>query len=147
VEIKFRVRPRALNRKPFLVKRKFNRDHIRAVFMDRSSTPVSPRDRRLSEELQSRGEQLRDRRRLSDQDTTALVAGSNTTPIHYDYARIYFPLLADILSGRLIQPGDIIDIPMPHPEAWTQTVAYVYTGQGELTEAIRRNVMFLGGKV
>ena len=65
----------------------------------------------------------------------------------YDYARTYFPLLADILSSRLVQPGDIIDIPMPHPECWTQTVAHVYTGQGELTEAMKRNVMFLGGQI
>lgn len=48
-------------------------------------------------------------------------------------------------SGH-VRTGDSIDLPMPHPEAWSQTLAYVYTGSGELTEAVRRNVVHLGGK-
>lgn len=50
------------------------------------------------------------------------------------------------MSGHLRQ-GDIIDIPLPHPEAWYQTVAFVYTGQGEFTDAIKQNILHLGGKV
>jgi hypothetical protein len=51
-----------------------------------------------------------------------------------------------MLSGH-IREGDIVDLPMPHPEAWVQTVAHVYTGQGELTEAMKRNILYLAGKV
>lgn len=51
-----------------------------------------------------------------------------------------------MLSGH-VKTGDTIDLPMPHPEAWTQTVAYSYTGRGELTEAIKQNILHLGGTV
>jgi len=50
------------------------------------------------------------------------------------------------MSGH-INPGDLIDLPMPHPEAWLQTVALVYTGQGGVTSAIRDNISYLGGKL
>lgn len=51
-----------------------------------------------------------------------------------------------MLSGH-VKTGDSIDLPMPHPEAWPQTLAYVYMGNGELTEAVRQNVKYLGGRV
>jgi hypothetical protein len=51
-----------------------------------------------------------------------------------------------LCSGH-IDKGDIIDLPLPYPEVWAQTVAHVYTGQGELTEAIKQNIVYLGGKV
>lgn len=51
-----------------------------------------------------------------------------------------------MLSGH-VREGDIIDLPIPHPEAWPQTVAYFYTGLGELTEAIKQNILYLAGKV
>jgi hypothetical protein len=63
------------------------------------------------------------------------------------YARAFFPALAALLYSGYIKARDIIDLPLPHPEAWVQTVAYVYTGQGELTEAIEENILYLGGKV
>jgi hypothetical protein len=53
-------------------------------------------------------------------------------------------LAALMLSGHVKQ-GDLIDLPLPHPEAWPQTVAYVYTGQCDLTAAIRENINYLGG--
>lgn len=51
-----------------------------------------------------------------------------------------------MLSGH-VKSGDTIALPMPHPEAWTQTVAYTYTGKGELTDAIKQNILHLGGSV
>jgi hypothetical protein len=63
------------------------------------------------------------------------------------YASAYFPVLAVILSSGHIEKGDIIDLPMPNPKAWPRTVAHVYTGQGELTEAIKQNIEYLGGKL
>ncbi len=63
------------------------------------------------------------------------------------YARAYFPVLAALIYSGHIEPRDIVDLPIPHPTPWFQTVAYVYTGQGELTDAIRDNILYLGGKV
>jgi hypothetical protein len=63
------------------------------------------------------------------------------------YARAFFPVLAALLYSGHIKKGDIIDLLLPCPEVWTQTVAHAYTGQGELTEAIKQNILYLGGKV
>lgn len=51
-----------------------------------------------------------------------------------------------MLSGH-IKTGDSIDLPMPYPEAWGQTLAYVYTGEAEMTEAIKLNILHLGGRI
>lgn len=63
------------------------------------------------------------------------------------YARAYLPVLAALIYSGHIKPRDIIDLPLPFPEVWTQTVAYVYTGQGDLTEPMKQNILYLGGKV
>lgn len=63
------------------------------------------------------------------------------------YARYYLPALAALMLSGHVRTGDTIDLPMPHPEAWTQTVAYVYTGSGEATEAMKQNILHLGGRV
>lgn len=51
-----------------------------------------------------------------------------------------------MLSGH-IREGDVVDLPLPHPEVWGQTVSYVYTGQGDATEAVKQNIMYLAGRV
>jgi hypothetical protein len=63
------------------------------------------------------------------------------------YARAFLPVVAAFLYSGHIRKGDIIDLPLPFPGAWAQTVTHVYTGQGELTEAIKQNILYLGGKV
>jgi hypothetical protein len=63
------------------------------------------------------------------------------------YARAFFPVLAALLYSGHIQKGDIVDLPLPCPDVWVRTVEHVYTGQGELTEAIKQNILYLGGKV
>lgn len=63
------------------------------------------------------------------------------------YARYYLPALAALMLSRHVRTGDTIDLPLPHPEAWIQTVAYVYTGNGDLTEAVKQNILYLGGRV
>lgn len=50
-----------------------------------------------------------------------------------------------MLSGH-IRKGDVIDLPLPHPEVWSQTVAWIYTGKGEVTSAIGENILYLGGE-
>lgn len=63
------------------------------------------------------------------------------------YARSYLPALAAIMLSGHIKTGDSIDLPMPYPEVWAQTLTYVYTGEGEVTEPIRHNILHLGGQV
>jgi hypothetical protein len=63
------------------------------------------------------------------------------------YARIHLPVLAALMLSGHIRKGDIVDLPMPHPEVWPQTVAYIYTGQAELTASMKQNILYLGGKV
>ncbi|KAK0734810.1 hypothetical protein B0T26DRAFT_82054 [Lasiosphaeria miniovina] len=153
VTIRARVRPRALDRKPFLLQRTFDMDELRATVPEPSPTAASPRQ--LSADLGSRDAQLRARRRSSTSDPAdpsaelnkSPVRSTNTVPIHLRYARAYFPVLAALIYSGHIQARDIIDLPLPHPEAWTQTAAHVYTGQGELTDAVRQNIEYLGGKV
>ena len=61
--------------------------------------------------------------------------------------RAFLPVLAALILSGHIHKGDIIDMPLPYPEVWTRTVAYLYTGQGELTQAMKENILQLGGKV
>lgn len=57
-------------------------------------------------------------------------------------------MLAAIMMSEQVRGGDRIDLPMPHPRAWTETAAFVYTGEEELlTEEVKVNILYLGGKV
>ncbi|KAK0731838.1 hypothetical protein B0H67DRAFT_597645 [Lasiosphaeris hirsuta] len=154
VSIRARVRPVALDRKPFLLQRTFDMDELRATVPEPS--PLTPRLRRLSVDHGNRVSHNLRRRRSSaatrpepdfDKSLKPPSLSANTVPIHLRYARAYFPILAALIYSGHIHPRDIIDLPLPHPEAWARTVAYVYTGQGELTEAIKQNILYLGGKV
>lgn len=47
-----------------------------------------------------------------------------------------------------VRVGDTLELPLPHPEAWAETVAWVYTGEEALmTDKVRENVQYLGGRV
>ncbi|KAK4149970.1 hypothetical protein C8A00DRAFT_18424 [Chaetomidium leptoderma] len=154
VTIRARVRPCALDRKPFVLERTFDMYELRATIPELS--PVSATSaRRPSTELPSRSPLPASRRRSSmaasakhgpDLDRSH-VQSTNTVPIHIKYARAFFPVLAALLYSGHIRKGDIIDLPLPYPKVWAQTVVHAYTGQGELTEAIKQNILYLGGKV
>lgn len=64
-----------------------------------------------------------------------------------DYALKYLPVLALLLLSGHIRKGDQIDLPLPHPEAWAETVAWVYTGKFEPSEGAKANIEHLGGRV
>lgn len=49
-----------------------------------------------------------------------------------------------MLSGH-IRKGDSIDLPLPRPEAWRAVISYIYTGKGEITPAVKENILFLAG--
>ena len=57
------------------------------------------------------------------------------------------PVLAALLLSGHVREGDVLDLPLPYPQAWPQTIAHVYTGRGELGWAARENILYLGGKV
>lgn len=71
---------------------------------------------------------------------------TNSTP-GLDYARRYLPVLAAVILSELVQPGDMVEVPLPHPRAWEDTATHVYTGRNPLTEPIRQNILYLGGSV
>ncbi|ROT40018.1 hypothetical protein SODALDRAFT_332168 [Sodiomyces alkalinus F11] len=176
--IRARVRPRDLDKKPFLIQREFDLEELRATVPDplprpnhhpapktplgrRSSVAELPGPAAMSQQHALRP--LRARRRSSsakygllpsghglrsgsNRDARASARGSSAVPIHLEYARAHLPVLAALIVSGHIREGDVIDLPMSHPEAWSQTVAYVYTGQGELTDAIKENILYLAGK-
>ncbi|KND91379.1 hypothetical protein TOPH_03951 [Tolypocladium ophioglossoides CBS 100239] len=75
-------------------------------------------------------------------------AGPGPVPMHLPYARAFLPVLAAIMMSEQVRGGDRIDLPMPCPRAWTETAAFVYTGEEELlTEQVKLNILYLGGKV
>jgi hypothetical protein len=49
-----------------------------------------------------------------------------------------------MLSGH-VRKGDAIDLPIPHPEVWRDTVTYIYTGRGEVGRAVKGNISYLAG--
>lgn len=51
-----------------------------------------------------------------------------------------------MLSGH-VRKGDTIDLPMPQPEAWRAVISYIYTGSGDVSAAMRENILFLAGRV
>ncbi|KAM0516535.1 hypothetical protein ACHAPS_008614 [Verticillium nonalfalfae] len=109
--VRARVRPRNIDRKPFLIQREFDLTELRSTIPEPLRTQSTPGFR------------------------------------HLEYARAHLPVLAALIVSGHVREGDVIDLPLPHPEAWTNTVAYVYTGQGEMTDAIRENILHLAGKV
>ncbi|OBT67055.1 hypothetical protein VE03_04542 [Pseudogymnoascus sp. 23342-1-I1] len=80
-------------------------------------------------------------------EPTATGPKRRVMPIHRDYALKYLPILGAIMLSGYIRRGDTIDMPLPHPEAWSETVAYVYTGVGAVSDAIKANVAHLAGTV
>ncbi|OIW23952.1 hypothetical protein CONLIGDRAFT_674108 [Coniochaeta ligniaria NRRL 30616] len=172
VTIRARVRPRDIERKPFILQRSFDLDEIRSTIPDPPATPASARRESASVELlspsaavtprsadfrrrasstSSQGETLGDGKDgkdgVAESINRKLIRGANALPMHITYARISLPVLAALMVSGHVRKGDIIDLPMPHPEVWPQTVAHVYTGQVELTEPIKQNILHLGGRV
>ncbi|KAI5865730.1 hypothetical protein GGS23DRAFT_352675 [Durotheca rogersii] len=165
------VRPRALERPSFLLQRSFNTDELRATVPDplpswrarRASThlhdggfheqqpPPAARHRDLSAASQRRrSSNARSgafiRSGSSSLDVESLIRDAKAVPIHFKYARAFLPVIAALLVSGHVRDGDVIYLPMPHAEAWPQTARYVYTGQGELTTAMRENILYLAGK-
>ncbi|KAI1772081.1 hypothetical protein F4818DRAFT_187577 [Hypoxylon cercidicola] len=164
------VRPRALDRPSFLIQRNFDVEQLRATVSDPPRHSNAAQQRRLSSSLPEHSPasplapshiagQARSRRSSSVQSSTllrssggsidheGLMRDAKAVPIHLKYARVYLPVVAALLTSGHVREGDVIYLPVPHAEAWPQTAQYVYTGQGELTDAVRENIVYLAGKV
>ncbi|KAK2598520.1 hypothetical protein N8I77_011927 [Diaporthe amygdali] len=161
--IRVRVRPKGKERKPFLIARSFSLNELRAT-LPSPATPVrsprrqavaplspdtisSPRPSTLPLAPSRRRSTVASSSPMSSRSSHQHRSGSREVPIHLPYARAYLPALAAVMLSGHVKTGDTIDLPMPHPEAWTQTVAYAYTGRGEATEVVKQNMLHLGGRV
>ncbi len=174
ITIRARVRPCALDRKPFLLRRTFDMDELRATIPEMSPVSAGPRNspnerasrsplpasrRRSSGTASAKHGPDHDRSHVQSTNTVPIrkpahrqvpifvIASANKCPLDLRYARAFFPVLAALLYSGHVKKGDIIDLPLPCPEAWTQTVTHAYTGRGELTDAVKQNILYLGGKV
>ncbi|KAI1642645.1 uncharacterized protein F4817DRAFT_352301 [Daldinia loculata] len=157
------VRPQSQDRSAFLIQRNFDIDELRATIPDPpphiqvNSGPDgqrSPSQSSASVPIQSsrrRSSTVRSgillRSDANTLDLESLIRDARAIPMHLPYARAYLPVVAALLTSGHVREGDVVYLPMPHAEAWAQTVRYVYTGQGELTEAVRENILYLAGKV
>ncbi|KAL7956740.1 hypothetical protein V8C34DRAFT_200208 [Trichoderma compactum] len=75
-------------------------------------------------------------------------AQPTTVPINVQYARAQLPALAAIIMSDRVRRGDTIELALPHPQVWPETVAYAYTGEAQLlTEQTKDNILYLGGKI
>ncbi|KAF7911316.1 uncharacterized protein EAF01_002823 [Botrytis porri] len=151
--IRARVLPREIERKPFWIQKEVDVRELRDGIpmpqskQDYSRDPIivrrSSRLRRLSLQQIS----IQDRRGTAHHIRRQINPNHVAVPIHIEYALHYLPVLAALMLSGHIRKGDSIDFPLPSPEAWVDTIAYVYTGQGEITLAIRENISFLAGRV
>ncbi|KAF7902927.1 hypothetical protein EAF00_002829 [Botryotinia globosa] len=153
VIIRARVSPREFERKPFWIQREVDIRELRDGIPIPQSYQDHPRDstivrrssrlRRLSLQQIS----IPNRRGTADHIRRQINSNHVAVPIHIEYALHYLPVLAALMLSGHIRKGDSIDLPLPSPEAWVDTIAYVYTGQGEITLAMKENILFLAGRV
>ncbi|KAH9438334.1 hypothetical protein MCOR02_001969 [Pyricularia oryzae] len=160
VTINATVFPRVGQRSPFRMSREFNLKKVhdmipgparRPSVTSVPSSPETPRrtstliERKLSSVV-VRPAVVR-RSFAGDFDDSANVP-PNTRPISWPHARLCLPILASLMLSGQLRDGDRIEIPMPHPEAWPQTWAYLCTADGgEVHESMKQNILYLGGKL
>ncbi|ERS96809.1 hypothetical protein HMPREF1624_07018 [Sporothrix schenckii ATCC 58251] len=72
--------------------------------------------------------------------------GSVLIPIRPHPSLGGLPGLAAIILSCRVNAGDVVELPLPHPEFWPQTASYVYRNRGDLTDEVRQNIEYLGGK-
>ncbi|KAI0810250.1 hypothetical protein GGR55DRAFT_678845 [Xylaria sp. FL0064] len=152
------IRPKAPGRKTFLIQRNLDIDELRVAASENSSkcsancvaiqsksqTPASPGEVGVSP---SQAERPSPQIMSHSTDYDKLIYDPKTVPLHLHYTISTLPALAVSLTSGHVRSGDVIYLPVPHAESWPQTIHYVYTGQGELTIAIRENIIYLGGRV
>lgn len=88
---------------------------------------------------------------FSNPPTTSQASQHNyhvpALPLHIEYAIYRAPLLGAILLSEFVQKGDTVEVPVPWPEVWEETVVAIYTGAAQrdnIAGRVRANLMFLG---
>ncbi|KAI3324733.1 hypothetical protein HD806DRAFT_53906 [Xylariaceae sp. AK1471] len=161
------IRPKAPGRQPFLIQRTLDVDELRVTASPSTSKdshqsaspskavrkplPV-PSKWSSNSRRPSTGSSLLQAERASKMTSNSmnyekLIRDPKTVPIHLQHIVAALPALATLLTSGHVQKGDIIYLPVPHAESWSRTVCYLYTGHGELTAAMRENILYLGGRV
>jgi hypothetical protein len=64
-----------------------------------------------------------------------------------EYAVHDLPLLVALMRSGHVKRGDAIDLLIPQPSSWRDTMAYIYTGSGAVTSCMRSNVLRLAENV
>ncbi|KAF8446955.1 hypothetical protein BGX38DRAFT_1192332 [Terfezia claveryi] len=72
------------------------------------------------------------------------LTGAPALPLHIEYATYRVPLLGAILLSGFAQKGDTVEVPVPWPEVWEETVVGIYLGGGLVAEKVKDNLEFLG---
>ncbi|RPB20157.1 hypothetical protein L211DRAFT_570836 [Terfezia boudieri ATCC MYA-4762] len=72
------------------------------------------------------------------------LTGAPALPLHIDYATYRVPLLGAILLSGFAQRGDTVEVPVPWPEVWEETVVGIYLWGGLVAEKVKHNLEFLG---
>lgn len=159
------------NRKSLVLTRTFDLNELRATITEHVQTPGLPSSRRASmtslhvptpitgtrtrsplpsapmrESHSSAGPPVSDAHRSPRFENRGHRPRFAVVAMHLEYARKYLPVLAAIILSELVRPGDTLELPLPHPRHWEETVAYIYTGRVEITEPIRQNITYLGGR-
>jgi hypothetical protein len=174
VTIRARILPRGKDKKPFLIQRQCDINGLRAsipksqiqeqVGNTRSTGPKtlrrSSRARRSSVQpfldvTKRRGSVKKPQaKRLSSLGDAAIPIRKTypkprnaitNTRTDIEYALHYLPVLAALMLSGHVRKGDSIDLPLPHPEAWSDVVTYIYTGSNLLTPKMKENIQYLAG--
>jgi len=169
--IRARVLPIDKDRKPFLLRRQFVPEELRAAIPSptkaKSISPVrlrrSGRIRRASAYVLRSDTGSKDIIKPKAKPSQLGIGPGRTAMRKFSatsiqactdfmrdvtYALHYLPVLAALLLSGHIRKGDTIDLPVPHPEAWAEVVEWVYTGSPAiLSHQARENIGFLGGMV
>ncbi|OAA41154.1 hypothetical protein BBO_05690 [Beauveria brongniartii RCEF 3172] len=143
---------------PIGLRRKFDRSLLNATVPEPSRSPSTPNFNReeLLSAIVDTNKALTTRRLRNGTKTVPSKRDTrlrrelvpNGIPMHFPYARSYLPILASIIMSNQVRVGDTIELPLPYPEAWAETVAWVYTGEeGLVTDKVRENVQYLGGRI
>ncbi|KAI1809577.1 hypothetical protein GGS20DRAFT_274607 [Poronia punctata] len=154
------IRPRAPGRQTFLIQRTLDINELRAKASAQSpETPQSaspaiairkplPVLSKLASNAKQPGAGPQSPKTTSPTaDYEKSIRDPKAVPITLDPVVTSLPGLGMLLMSGHVQRGDIIYLPVPHAEAWPQTIRYLYNGQCELTEAMRQNILYLGGSV
>ncbi|KAL6889413.1 hypothetical protein HDV57DRAFT_486838 [Trichoderma longibrachiatum] len=135
---------RKFHREEWMSKVQLSSDTRRASWPGAASAPIS----KDPEAAERKAERMA--ARMDEPETPVRPRGlqSMGVPMNLDYARTCLPALAAIIMSDRVKRGDMIDLAMPQPEAWPETVAYAYTGSlAFFSNATKENVIYLGGKL